>query len=45
MNLSSFGFSYRDPGRSCFTLDSGVAPYGQRANPYRDFGRGNYKGD
>jgi hypothetical protein len=43
MNLSSFCFSYRDRGRSYFTLDSGVAPYGQRANPYRDFRRGNYK--
>jgi hypothetical protein len=37
MNLTSFGFSYRDPSRSCFTLDSGVTPFGQRANPYRDF--------
>ena len=37
MNLTSFGFSYRDPSRSCFTLDSGVTPYGKRANPYRYF--------
>jgi hypothetical protein len=45
MNLSSFGLSYRDPSRSCFTLDSGVTPYGQRANPYRYFRRSNYKDD
>jgi hypothetical protein len=34
---SSDGFPYRDPSRSCFTLDSGVTPCGQRSNPYRDF--------
>jgi hypothetical protein len=34
---SSKRFSYRDPSRSCFTLDSGVTPCGRRANPYCDF--------
>ncbi|PJJ09107.1 hypothetical protein CLU83_2432 [Flavobacterium sp. 1] len=36
-------FPYRDPSRSCFTLDSGVTLYGQRANPYRDFRRKNIR--
>jgi hypothetical protein len=41
---SSDRFPYRDPSRSCFTLDSGVTPFGQRANPYRDFLVYKYKG-
>jgi hypothetical protein len=41
---SSDVFFYRNPSRSCFTLDSGVTPFVHRLNPYRDFLGWNYKG-
>ncbi|PIF60631.1 hypothetical protein CLV00_0149 [Flavobacterium sp. 11] len=42
---SSDVFSYPDPSRSCFTLDSRVTPFCQRLNSYRDFLVQKYKGN